>query len=153
MHEIQTFLFSLSIESNSSIDQVISGRRHVGIMSAEPVGNYGVRYYYNSIDMSRSFSYRILMALLLVIDVDYFLMTCIKRGSLHGITFIILEAISFPSWETTSKLWGNMGSVGTRQQRSEVVPFKVLVWMLVRTLICICTLRFQIMQMFYAKSW
>ena len=26
------------------INQVIIGRRHVGIMSAEPVGNYGVRY-------------------------------------------------------------------------------------------------------------
>ncbi|PIN27167.1 hypothetical protein CDL12_00083 [Handroanthus impetiginosus] len=25
-------------------EKVISGRRHVGIMSAEPVGNYGVRY-------------------------------------------------------------------------------------------------------------
>uniref|UniRef100_A0A2P2ILV9 Gamma-butyrobetaine hydroxylase-like N-terminal domain-containing protein n=1 Tax=Rhizophora mucronata TaxID=61149 RepID=A0A2P2ILV9_RHIMU len=25
-------------------EKVISGRRHVGIMSAEPVGNYGLRY-------------------------------------------------------------------------------------------------------------
>ncbi|KAL2231762.1 UNVERIFIED_CONTAM: hypothetical protein Sindi_1356200 [Sesamum indicum] len=27
-------------------EKVISGRRHVGIMSAEPVGNYGVRDFY-----------------------------------------------------------------------------------------------------------
>ncbi|CAN6575069.1 unnamed protein product [Malus baccata var. baccata] len=27
-------------------EKVISGRRHVGIMSVEPVGNYGVRYFY-----------------------------------------------------------------------------------------------------------
>ncbi|XP_009402719.2 uncharacterized protein LOC135674575 isoform X3 [Musa acuminata AAA Group] len=27
-------------------EKVISGRRHVGIMSAEPVGNYGVRLAY-----------------------------------------------------------------------------------------------------------
>lgn len=39
-----------------------------------------------------------------VIDVDYILMTCIKRGSSHGITFIILVAISFLSWEITSEL-------------------------------------------------
>lgn len=30
--------------SFAALMQVIFGRRHVGIMSAEPVGNYGVRY-------------------------------------------------------------------------------------------------------------
>ena len=33
---LNNFVFFLS-------NQVISGRRYVGIMSAEPVGNYGVR--------------------------------------------------------------------------------------------------------------
>lgn len=93
-------IFSLSIESNLSINQVIAGRRHVGIMSAEPVGNYGVRYY-NSFHEEKPFTetvpYYILMAVLSVIDVDYFSMTCIKQGSSHGITFIILVATSFRS--------------------------------------------------------
>ncbi|KAJ8767905.1 hypothetical protein K2173_020845 [Erythroxylum novogranatense] len=30
-------------------DKVISGRRHVGIMSAEPVGNYGVRILFDDL--------------------------------------------------------------------------------------------------------
>ncbi|XP_044501783.1 uncharacterized protein LOC123222861 isoform X2 [Mangifera indica] len=48
-------------------EKVIFGRRHVGIMSAEPVGNYG------------------------------FLTICIKLGSIHGIISIILGATSLAS--------------------------------------------------------
>ncbi|CAI0457197.1 unnamed protein product [Linum tenue] len=33
----------------SSYQQVISGRRHVGIMSAEPVGNYGIRIVFDDL--------------------------------------------------------------------------------------------------------
>lgn len=43
---------------------------------------------------TRSDPYYTLMAVLVVIDVDYFSMTCIKRGSSHGTTCIILAATS-----------------------------------------------------------
>ncbi|KAK2969782.1 hypothetical protein RJ640_028062 [Escallonia rubra] len=37
------------IEYLASLKQVIYGRRHVGIMSAEPVGNYGVRLLFDDL--------------------------------------------------------------------------------------------------------
>ncbi|KAL0331903.1 UNVERIFIED_CONTAM: hypothetical protein Scaly_2091800 [Sesamum calycinum] len=44
-------------EDNLSLDQVISGRRHVGIMSAEPVGNYGVRLLFDDLHKTGIFTW------------------------------------------------------------------------------------------------
>lgn len=38
-------------------EKVISGRRHVGIMSAEPVGNYGVRIIFDDLHKTGIFSW------------------------------------------------------------------------------------------------
>ncbi|KAM7512548.1 hypothetical protein LguiB_011423 [Lonicera macranthoides] len=40
---------SVAVEQLVSLKQVISGRRHVGIMSGEPVGNYGVRLLFDDL--------------------------------------------------------------------------------------------------------
>lgn len=84
---INVFLYCLS--------QVISGRRHVGIMSAEPIGNYGVRYH----DAKWIITVVGLVVYLLVIKIEvclygslgYSLMTCTKREYIHGTISIILE--------------------------------------------------------------
>ncbi|KAF7831354.1 DUF971 family protein [Senna tora] len=38
-------------------EKVISGRRHVGIMSAEPVGNYGVRLIFDDLHKTGIYSW------------------------------------------------------------------------------------------------
>ncbi|KAE8691608.1 hypothetical protein F3Y22_tig00110888pilonHSYRG00031 [Hibiscus syriacus] len=38
-------------------EKVISGRRHVGIMSAEPVGNYGVRLVFDDLHRTGIYSW------------------------------------------------------------------------------------------------
>ncbi|GFQ02683.1 hypothetical protein PHJA_002955200 [Phtheirospermum japonicum] len=38
-------------------EKVISGRRHVGIMSAEPVGNYGVRLLFDDLHKTGIFTW------------------------------------------------------------------------------------------------
>ncbi|MBA0675568.1 hypothetical protein Goari_017105, partial [Gossypium aridum] len=38
-------------------EKVISGRRHVGIMSAEPVGNYGVRIVFDDLHKTGIYSW------------------------------------------------------------------------------------------------
>ncbi|XP_062173830.1 uncharacterized protein LOC133879320 isoform X1 [Alnus glutinosa] len=38
-------------------EKVISGRRHVGIMSAEPVGNYGVRMVFDDLHKTGIYSW------------------------------------------------------------------------------------------------
>ncbi|KAL2322673.1 hypothetical protein Fmac_027052 [Flemingia macrophylla] len=38
-------------------EKVISGRRHVGIMSAEPVGNYGVRLVFDDLHKNGIYSW------------------------------------------------------------------------------------------------
>ncbi|KAJ7960790.1 Myb domain protein [Quillaja saponaria] len=38
-------------------EKVISGRRHVGIMSAEPVGNYGVRIIFDDLHKTGIYSW------------------------------------------------------------------------------------------------
>ncbi|XP_075105757.1 uncharacterized protein LOC107806098 isoform X1 [Nicotiana tabacum] len=38
-------------------DKVISGRRHVGIMSAEPIGNYGVRLLFDDLHKTGIFTW------------------------------------------------------------------------------------------------
>lgn len=38
-------------------EKVISGRRHVGIMSAEPIGNYGVRLLFDDLHKTGIFTW------------------------------------------------------------------------------------------------
>lgn len=95
------------------LNQVISGRRHVGIMSAEPVGNYGVRYFKLG-HYSLNFSFRdILFSIFFMlmmwcfdnwVDVSGLCsMICIKLEYIRGTISIILGVTSLPSWKIISK--------------------------------------------------
>ena len=99
------------------INQVIVGRRHVGIMSAEPVGNYGVRYLrlklcvrifilvYADANFSHKRAHNVKYGdgVIWVDDSGWFSMICIKLEYTHGIFSTILAATSLRWWEITSK--------------------------------------------------
>ena len=119
-------------------DQVIFGRRHVGIMSAESLGNYGVRWgsyylmaYFSHVILQKSvvtslsintiflFYLQISSMTHCCLRVGYSLMICTRQGSSHGITCIIWVLISSVWCEVTSKLWESTDSVGIPKEGNE----------------------------------
>ena len=119
-------------------DQVIFGRQHVGIMSAESVGNYGVRWghiischiflmsfcrsqLWHLYQLTHFFCFYLQISSMThcCLRVGYSLMICTRQGSSHGITCIIWVLISSVWCEVTSKLWESTDSVGIPKEGNE----------------------------------
>jgi len=121
----------LSFTAEIMSDQVIFGRQHVGIMSAESVGNYGVRWGLScfiacfcaisiyQIKTKKKFCHAWFMTCC-CLRVGYSLMTCTRQGSSHGITCTTWVLTNLVWWEITSELWESTVLVAIPREGNDI---------------------------------